>query len=107
MDRLIELLWEYDNLLPGWRITYSQHYNAFYKYWYWEQLPCSKWSCWEIISKSFWFIHWLLENDKIKKEEIQCIGTDDMGYYYSDEDLLLMGLAIEDKPLEFLCSILK
>ena len=59
-----------------------------------------------IISKEFWFIKWLVENDKIDKGEISHI---DGSYYdlYDDYDNLLMNLSIQDEPIRFLCEILK
>ena len=59
-----------------------------------------------IISKEFWFIKWLVENDKIDKGEIPQI---DGSYYdlYDDYDNLLMNLSIQDEPIRFLCEILK
>lgn len=61
-----------------------------------------------ITSKSFWFIQWLVENEKIEwnnkdiaiKEWILWKSIDN---YHS----LLMALAIQDEPIEFLISLLK
>ena len=61
-----------------------------------------------IISKKFWFIKWLVENEKVEwnnkdiaiKEWILWKSIDN---YHS----LLMALAIQDEPINFLISILK
>lgn len=54
-----------------------------------------------IISKSYWFIKWLVENKKIDLDEFSTIET------FDDYESLLMRLAIDDEPIEFLVSILK
>ena len=60
------------------------------------------------ISKQFWFIKWLVENEKIDKHQVHILcWTDDMEYNYSEEELILMELAIQDNPIDFLVSILK
>lgn len=63
-----------------------------------------------IVSKRFWFVKWLCENDKIDYEK------DDYGMiiykewtqvYLESYEEVLMELAIQKKPIEFLISILK
>ena len=65
-----------------------------------------------VISKEYWFIKWLVENDKINfskfnfwNEIMYCV------YEYtpevSEEEELLMLLSINDNPIEFLISILR
>jgi hypothetical protein len=52
------------------------------------------------------FIKWLVENDKIDISKTPWHFI----YHYTDEDIVkeaLMHLAIQDKPIEFLISILK
>lgn len=67
-----------------------------------------------IISKKFWFIQWLVENNKVNRiKEV----INDIEYYghwqienvdcYSQYDSLLMLLAIQDDPIEFLVPLLK
>ena len=103
MEKLIELLNEYE----------KDGLNEFEKYterWYCErtyQILSGKWEnnnelkpC-EIISKSYWFIQWLVENEKIDLDEFSIID------WFDDYESLLMRLAIDDEPLEFLASILK
>ena len=74
-----------------------------------------------LISKSLWFIKWLVENDKIDKKKIdtRLVKSVESHYDvdwwwvensyedYSDIDTLLMLLAIQDEPIRFLCEILK
>lgn len=65
----------------------------------------------EIISKKFWFIKWLVENEKINEHGIPEF------YHVSDHclkcvyewiaDNTIMLLSIQDEPIEFLISILK
>ena len=70
-----------------------------------------------LISKYYWLIKRLVENDKIdfnKLEKIWYIGTVyryDWQYRdiieYSNYERLLMLLSIQDEPIDFLISILK
>ena len=59
-----------------------------------------------VISKQFWFIKWLVENEKIDFDS-------DIEFYFLQREQhtkvesLLMLLSIQDNPIEFLCSILK
>ena len=112
--KLIELLneyWEYDLVEHNWEICkwttddetgeiniYTDYTN-------------------NIISKKFWFIKWLVENDEIdlweklfnltkndnKKSMICDLDNND----FSWEDTLLMLLSISDTPIEDLISYLK
>lgn len=68
----------------------------------------------QIISKKFWFIQWLVENDKIilQKDIIRRVEYSNYGviediHYYSAYKSILMYLAIQDDPISFLISILK
>lgn len=61
-----------------------------------------------IISKKFWFIKWLVENEKIDVEKVY--NNSDYPMVKRNEFLyewLLMLLSIQDEPIEFLISILK
>lgn len=66
-----------------------------------------------IISKSYWFIEWLVENKKIDfrkvKEKIWLERElyERMLYWYKETDFLTMLLSIENEPINFLISILK
>lgn len=76
----------------------------------------------QIISKSYWFIEWLVENEKIDVEEINknlkdfeveiriravkdlILNNEEKTVLYLQ---LLMLLAIQDEPISFLISLLK
>ena len=101
IEKLIELLNEYNEIHNYAPIEYyddeangfETNYVAFYK-------TCI------IISKQFWFIKWLVENDKIDISKIKC------WYIYNDteEDKVknvIMNLSISDTPIEDLISYLK
>ena len=70
--------------------------------------------CWDdvwlgyetILSKKFWFIKWLVDNDKLDKEKIWGNESPDI-FDYSFYEVVLMILSIQDNPIEFLVSILK
>ena len=106
MEKLIELLNEFQKEKKS-QIFYSYNRDLdFFESWaiawcqiYWE-------SVYTIISKKFWFIKWLVENDKIDISKIKC------WYVYNDteEDKVknvIMNLSISDSPIEDLVSILK
>lgn len=60
----------------------------------------------QVISKKFWFIKWLVDNDKIDKENVWRNESPDI-FDYSFYEVVLMLLSIQDDPIEFLISILK
>lgn len=67
-----------------------------------------------IVSKDFWWIKRLVDNDKIdRKKTHEKVKELWMGYWWFDiyswiaYSCLLMLLAIQNSPLEFLISILK
>ena len=59
-----------------------------------------------ILSREYWFIQWLVENEKIDFDS-------DIEFYFlqreqhTKTESLLMLLSIQDNPIEFLVSILK
>lgn len=55
-----------------------------------------------ICSKAYWFIQWLVENNKTKEVEYWLWYTS-----YSESDNLIRLLSIQDDPIEFLVSVLK
>lgn len=70
-----------------------------------------------MVSKQFWFIEWLVDNHKIninkewddyEETNLYC-NTDffQLQQHYSYYESLLMLLAIQDNPTEFLISVLK
>lgn len=66
-----------------------------------------------LISKHYPLIKWLVDNDKIDQTNKFCVSVNvewkGMGYTkaFDGYESLLMLLAIQDEPIEFLCSILK
>lgn len=105
MKKLIELLNEYDE------DSWYMNGNSLEPVWcdvYW--MPCGESIEHCIISKSYGFIKWLVENDKIDDDKcnvIKDIYNDELPKKYTRYDTVLMWLSIQDKPIEFLISILK
>ena len=95
MEKLIELLNEYETTLePNEQIEWTENWV--------KATPLT------IISKQYWFIKWLVENEKIDYEKVY--NNSDYPMVKRDEFLyewLLMLLSIQDEPIEFLVSILK
>ena len=102
--KLIELLNEYDGKNHWW--DYDEEYLTS------EEFYGENWDL-EIISKKFWFIKWLVENDKIDREQFydkaRNIITDfDLRWEYEWAcNEIIMLLAIQDEPIRFLCEIIK
>ena len=61
----------------------------------------------KVFSKRFWFIQWLVENEKIDLYKIPEIWNSNPDYILWEVEVALMELAVQDKPIEFLVSILK
>jgi len=94
MEKLIELLNEYEK----WDVW--DYDEEMWRPYYWWGDGCDYEAY--LISKKYWFIKWLVENEKVK--EIRPIEEEKI---YTQEELLLMTLAIQDEPIRFLCDILK
>ena len=77
-----------------------------------------------LLSKKFWFVKWLIENDKIETDAYKTVYSGDLDkrktltmssgwdeFYQVTEhwayESLLMLLAVQPEPIEFLISILK
>ena len=101
MDKLLELL-----KLKDWyeHIIWKKQSDWWYMFWlddiaYREE---------RILGKKFWFIQWLVDNDKIDLQQLERkllkIWIYKNIWYY---EWLLMLLSIQDNPIEFLISILK
>lgn len=59
------------------------------------------------LSKKYWFIQWLVENEKIDLETaLIWLESNDRTSYTETEELLML-LSIQDEPIKFLCEILK
>ena len=113
MEKLIELLNEYENEETEANIRYWNYYqNWFHLLEYWET-----YSEMLIISKKYEFIKRLVENDKIERERFWNSETKsskysdfELSYDNSREDytnILLMELAIQDEPIQFLIEMLR
>ena len=103
MMKLIELLNEYDS---WW--DYDDYY---WTYQYWQDSDAYHLCKYQLVSKEYWFIKWLVENDKIDTESYCRITSIERKWekdVYRDEvDSLLMLLAIQDELIDLLCSIVK
>ena len=106
MEKLLELIneyrlekgaSEYTKYIPAnWCFTHKSHYYDHYSW---------------VISKKFWFIQWLVDNNKIDKQWAKNLLYESEIFNplpYTDlAERLIMYLAIQDEPIEFLISILK
>ena len=97
MEKLIELLNEYGNEICNHWGDYPTDMDEFTDRdtnWY--------------LSKKFWFIKWLVENDKIDldNEELTSLMSE-LWERRKPVKCLLMLLSIQDEPIRFLCDILK
>jgi len=115
MMKLIELLNEFETP-QSWIVfkSYDDYDGTFY--WVdcdWETEVA--WSDSYICGKRFWWVEWLVENEKIDFEN-RDLKDKYMEYFerypyrpYTDFSLewLIMLLSIQDNPIEFLVSILK
>ena len=113
INKLIELLDEYDSV---------QYHKINHKIENWD-IYRNVWGTdgWHQVCrycKKFWFIQWLVDNDKIDFNNIKRIilnyeveDNEAIEYYDLDfatkEETLLMLLSIQNNPIEFLISILK
>ena len=118
MEKLIELLNEYTKKEKFW-IIWKLWEDPIWVYWY---VNDKYWLWWAsklvIISKEYWFIKWLVENDKILETEVRPIQIYDYEWKYFDDEFwyswfnqwlyyrVIMELAISDTPIEDLVSYL-
>lgn len=96
MEKLIELLNEY---------AYGEHKELYYRDGEMVEINSER-----VISKKFWFIQWLVENEKIDLMKLKKWIEDNKFYcakWGKITNMLLMLLSIQDNPIEFLISILK
>ena len=116
MEKLIELLneckWKSYRFWVNWDNSIYQKETDAYGNVHIIVLPDYK-----LISKQFWFIKWLVENDKIDREKFW--NSETKSSKYSDFELsydtpredytntLLMELAIQDELIQFLVKILR
>ena len=118
IEKLGELLREYSyknhdyhwTLYVSWKFEWSVP---------WTDHDLNKEEMWMVIkSKEYWFIKWLVENDKINlddqamqyaKSDLSKFFTEwkDKNWMSDDYAMLLMLLSIQDEPIRFLCEIIK
>ena len=61
-----------------------------------------------ILNKKFWFIKWLVENDKIDLDNEELVSLmSELWERRKPVKCLLMLLSIQDEPIRFLCEIIK
>ena len=128
--KLIELLNEYET--PRSWVVYKS-YDDYDWFFYWVDCDWETEIAWSdslICSKKFWWIWWLVENDKIdfdkcwldvrhylsynKRYDKWIVMAKNYDYdtfvveeFYPPYEQLLMLLSIQDNPIEFLISVLK
>ena len=117
MEKLIELLNEWYQE----RYKTNPHFNKFEDYWgndYWYFIWDDKLMVeTEVRTKKYWFIKWLVDNDKIDRKKLEIRPFSDE-LVYSDSDctvyrsgttyeMLLMLLSISDTPIDDLIGYLK
>lgn len=102
MEKLIPLLNERHNL--EWILWSNVNWDYLFVKWNKENKFFEE----QIISKKFWFIKWLVDNDKIDLENEELISLmSELWERRNPVKCLLMLLSIQDEPINFLVSILK
>lgn len=119
MEKLIELLNEFEIEKPArdytWRIEKQNETRLCWTEYTWAYVDDEEAER-IVISKKYWFIKWLVDNDKIDFEK-----TRDKKFIWIDFDLVewldwyeitytdvfLMLLSIQDTPIDFLTKIIK
>ena len=106
MEKLIDLLNEFETP-QSWIVFKSYDDYDWTFYWVdcdWETEIA--WSDSYICGKRFWWIEWLVENDKIDLDEIPYL-TDEFWWGFDEYEEVIMILSISDTPIEDLISYLK
>ena len=114
MNKLVKLLNEFEKV-KTWYATYTTRWEKSERelksdYMYDEDQNIIQIY---IISKSFWFIKWLVDNDKIDRWKIEEKISGDVSLYLDNREYywrykwLLMLLAISENPISDLISVLK
>lgn len=111
MEKLIELLNEYENRDNDpqikWRVWEWDKgekgkvrgiVNEVYLWWVSELVVCSAY---------YWFIKWLVENDKIDLLQLDNRIALSMSIEFNKVERVLMALSISDTPIEDLISYLR
>lgn len=113
MEKLIKLLNEHRAELLNWNIQNKPMRYSYGGYVFWLSDLTEQNCILLVISKEYGFIKWLVDNDKIDQTNKFCVSVNvewkGMGYTkaFDGYESLLMLLAIQDEPIEFLISILK
>ena len=109
MEKLLQLLNEYQTQ-RGSKFKFSSYDERSQSF----LLIDSNEVFWEeaIISKKFWFIQWLVDQNKVEFDRARDRSDFPLLYagwweFYSDADLIVATLSIEDDPISFLISVLK
>jgi len=104
VDAYVEFKWEWvwEWYLNKWLTRFDET-----DHWEWDNLYWDTAVAY-LISKSFWFIKWLVEKDKIDRD---IMGWKSENMYWDNNfsryERLLMILSISDTPIEDLISYLK
>ena len=113
MEKLIELLNEYVEKYNKSDLYYKFELENWELYCY-NDVSDVLWTMQDeamvICSKKYWFIKWLVENEKIDYEKVREWEWNGSKWYFETvqpEHFILMLLAIQDEPIRFLCDILK
>lgn len=110
VTKLIELLNEYET--PRSWVVYKS-YDDYDWFFYWVDCDWETEIAWSdslICSKKFWWIEWLVENEKIEYKNLNKIHARKWLNVLIEQELyedLIMLLSIQDRPIVFLISILK
>ena len=118
MEKLIELLNEYEVEKKPSRLQRNYYLWFVHNFWKWIMYIDEEWedvddyrTDYEIISKEYGFIKWLVDNDNIdfSREWEYCIKSiEEFDWLLRDnEDWLIMILSISDTPIDDLISYLK
>lgn len=110
MEKLVELLNEYNRNVKKWSDKWELKNsidNPWTKYISLSSVWAWKIYLW-IISREYWFIKRLVENDNINREEIKYSNLYiPLKKDFNKDDRLIMLLSISENPIEFLISMLK
>lgn len=100
MEKLIELLKTFEEERVE-KLKSDVWANDYISPRIWTESDVTIYNKLQVISKEYWFIKWLVDNDKIDIDKL------DSRYSKVEYEPLLMLLSIQDNPIEFLVSILK
>ena len=106
VDAYVEFKWEWvwEWYLNKWLTRFDET-----DHWEWDNLYWDTAVAY-LISKSFWFIKWLVENDKIDRHKFYDKNILKWFMTLTSEekaDSIIMNLSISDTPIEDLISYLK